>query len=149
LAATIAQAVERSLHQAYGELGSSTPPTSLKCQKALGSASVKYLANVSKAMLTCLGKAAAGDLVGDPQALCLGTIDAGGTVGAPSDPSTAQVVSGAGTTLGTAVASGCSGAELSALDACGDNSADVSECLVCTMWRHAMEVVRAAYGPRP
>jgi hypothetical protein len=135
------------LRQAYGSLGAATPTSARKCQKAVGGAAAKYVLAVAKAQGACLDEINDG-LAGNPQAVCLGSLDDVGGVALPSDPKTSAGIDDAELALRDDILGACSGGELGSLDTCGANPTAAGDCLVCTAWRNAAELIRVTYGPQ-
>lgn len=130
----------------YGPGGPIADANARSCQSAVGKASVNYVAAATKAMQTCLDKVNKGTLSGNGSTLCMGSLTPGGVV-APSDPATASKLAKAEDKLRAKIADKCGGTELMQLGTCGSDANSAGDCLTCTHWRQAVEVVRSTYGP--
>jgi 6-phosphogluconolactonase (cycloisomerase 2 family) len=151
LSAAVGSAAEASLVRAYGSLGASTPASALACQKAMGGSTVKYLSAVVKATTGCLNRINDGSLAGNAQVLCLGKLDQGSfELVLPTDQKTSDAITKAEGKLRDAMDNACldGGDLLAMLDACGPDTPQAADCLLCTSWRQVAEIVRAGYGPR-
>jgi hypothetical protein len=103
-------------------------------------------------MQACLNKWNAGRISGDPLTLCLGALGSGGVVQLPSDAPTSQMILNAQTRLERPIDMRCTDASLAALDTCAGTQISgardrAKQCLRCTNWRRAVEIIRRAYGP--
>ena len=140
-AATIARSIG-----GYGDVRALAEKPARKCQKAIGKSSLKYVTTATKSMQQCLDRRNAGDVAGNGQVVCLGSETSTGLV-APSDTKTAEHLAKAGEKLAKMLASGCPDTTAAALDACGHDATSLASCLACGEFAHAVEVVRATYGP--
>lgn len=131
---------------AFGDVQPAPDGPTRACQTGVGKASGGYLRSVVKSMQGCLDRLAAGEISGDPQAVCLGSLGVGG-VALPTDSDTGTQIIQAETKLRSIVAAKCPGGILAALDACAGDPGGVGDCLECTGWRRAVEAMQSLYGP--
>jgi hypothetical protein len=104
-------------------------------------------------MQACLNRLNAGRISGDASSLCLGELGSGGNLQLPSDPATGRKAANAEDTLEGLIDARCAtDTSLAALDTCaGDQTSGArdraKQCLRCTNWRRAVEIIGRAYGP--
>jgi hypothetical protein len=85
--------------------------------------------------------------------LCLGELGAAGSVQSPSDGSTSRRIANAQARLEALVDARCADdAAVAALDTCAGAQvagarSRAKQCLRCTNWRRAAEIIHRAYGP--
>jgi len=152
IASASGQGIAASTIGAYGDVGP-LAGAERSCQQTAGAAATGYLKSVVGAMQACLNKWNAGRISGNPVVLCLGALGSGGVVQLPSDASTSRTILSAQTRLDTQIDARCTDTALAALDTCaGAQIAGAGnrakQCLRCTNWRRAAEIIRNAYGPQ-
>jgi hypothetical protein len=97
-------------------------------------------------MESCLDRLNRDVIAGDAATLCLGQQSTAG-VSLPADGTTSMRISNAEIVLRTQIANRCGAGQLASLDVCGADPTSAGDCLTCTSWRRAVQVVQSAYGP--
>jgi parallel beta-helix repeat protein len=112
-----------------------------RCQEGLAKAGFIYARGALKAMQRCLKDVHAGNLAGDPVALCRGSLGV-----PPTDATTADKIVKAEQRAQKKIEKKCTDDTLVALEACGSTVAAAQTCVVQEHWQELQEGLDAAYG---
>lgn len=116
-------------------------PAAQACQIAIAKIGAGYLKKDLKAVRRCLAAFQAGDVLGDPIALCVGSA----TV-APIDGKASTAIGKAQTKAVAQLQARCPDAALAMLDACADNGGELGVCFIEEHRQRAIDAIASQYG---